>query len=231
MNDNKGFDPRIDRNYYSEEEVSANKNKKSLNGEDGMKKFFKRADFPFFLLGGFVLILLIFILVKLPGEDESVSKSSSINEKNVKELRQALDDIRNEIVEIRYNLSDSGSGSSSKEELAAFLNEIDKRFEEKISKIEIKVDALKKSVDEKQTVFSIKSGQPEVKAKKPLSSKKSETDLSQTSGKNIYHTVKKGDTLYSISRKYNVSVADIKQLNNMKTNSIQPGGKLLIKNN
>lgn len=45
---------------------------------------------------------------------------------------------------------------------------------------------------------------------------------------NVY-TVKKGDTLYSVSTKNGVSVATIKSLNKMKTNTIKIGQKLKLK--
>jgi len=47
--------------------------------------------------------------------------------------------------------------------------------------------------------------------------------------KKQYHNVVRGDTLYSISRKYGLSVEEIRRLNNLKQNqSIQPGQKLMV---
>ena len=43
-----------------------------------------------------------------------------------------------------------------------------------------------------------------------------------------YYTVKKGDTLYSISKKYNMSLQDLKNLNKLKSNDIKIGQKLKI---
>lgn len=43
------------------------------------------------------------------------------------------------------------------------------------------------------------------------------------------HTVQKGDTLYSISKKYNVTVSTLKSLNGLKADTIQLGKKLIIK--
>ena len=43
------------------------------------------------------------------------------------------------------------------------------------------------------------------------------------------HTVKKGDTLYKISRQYNVSVSTIKSINHLKSNLIKPKQKLKLK--
>lgn len=53
---------------------------------------------------------------------------------------------------------------------------------------------------------------------------------SQTSGKNIYHVVKKGDTLSSISRKYSISVSELRELNDLKKSAkLKNGRKLLVK--
>ena len=44
---------------------------------------------------------------------------------------------------------------------------------------------------------------------------------------NIY-TVQSGDSLYSIARKFNINVNDLKELNNLTTNNLSLGQKLLI---
>ncbi|GAB7257916.1 glucosaminidase domain-containing protein [Polaribacter sp. OB-PA-B3] len=44
-----------------------------------------------------------------------------------------------------------------------------------------------------------------------------------------YYMVKQGDTLYSISRKFNISVANLKAINNLEDNIISVGQKLLVK--
>ena len=51
---------------------------------------------------------------------------------------------------------------------------------------------------------------------------------SEAASSTVY-TVKKGDSLYKISRQYNVSVTTIKSLNNLKSNLIIPKQKLKIK--
>lgn len=50
----------------------------------------------------------------------------------------------------------------------------------------------------------------------------------QKTKQNVYK-VRKGDTLYSISRKFGVSVAALKKLNNLKDNTISIGQQLLVK--
>ena len=45
------------------------------------------------------------------------------------------------------------------------------------------------------------------------------------------YTVKSGDTLYSIARKYNTTLSDLINRNNLKTSNLSIGQKLIIPNN
>ncbi len=45
----------------------------------------------------------------------------------------------------------------------------------------------------------------------------------------LYHTVKEGETLYAISKEYNVSMADIRRTNSLYSDQLTPGVKLIIK--
>ena len=45
------------------------------------------------------------------------------------------------------------------------------------------------------------------------------------------YTVQRGDTLYSISQKFNIPVNKLKEINNLNTNTILPGQILIIKEN
>lgn len=47
--------------------------------------------------------------------------------------------------------------------------------------------------------------------------------------KNYYHRVRRGETLYYLSRKYGVSIEEIKQWNNRRHNTLRVGESLLIK--
>ncbi|MEW6162087.1 MAG: LysM peptidoglycan-binding domain-containing protein [Nitrospirota bacterium] len=44
-----------------------------------------------------------------------------------------------------------------------------------------------------------------------------------------YHTVKKGDTLSAISKRYSISVSELKEINNLRSVKLRPGQKLLVK--
>ncbi len=59
--------------------------------------------------------------------------------------------------------------------------------------------------------------------------KSSKTGKSHKTGKKvIYHTVRPGDSLWNLSRKYGVSVRDLQRWNGLKNHKIKPGTKLKI---
>ncbi|MDA8084581.1 MAG: LysM peptidoglycan-binding domain-containing protein [Nitrospiraceae bacterium] len=47
--------------------------------------------------------------------------------------------------------------------------------------------------------------------------------------KNLYHTVRKGDTLVSLSKKYSLSTAELKEINHLKSRRLKNGQRLLVK--
>ena len=65
----------------------------------------------------------------------------------------------------------------------------------------------------------------DVRTSKPGPKKQSKNDQPN------YHVVSKGETLYSISRKYSVDVTDIKKWNSLSSNSLEIGDKLKISAN
>jgi membrane-bound lytic murein transglycosylase D len=73
-------------------------------------------------------------------------------------------------------------------------------------------------VSNKKPSNAVIGKEPVTEAKKPVSNSGSTS-----------HTVTRGETLYSISRKYDVSVNDIKKWNNMADNEIMVGSKIIIK--
>ena len=81
----------------------------------------------------------------------------------------------------------------------------------------------------KTAVNVLKTGAQSVQ-KAPMNQKAS---LNQTPRalKGSTHTVQKGDTLYGISKKYGISVTQLKKINGLRTNDIQVGIRLKISTN
>lgn len=58
---------------------------------------------------------------------------------------------------------------------------------------------------------------------------KDEKDYKKVVDQNDQHTVEKGETLYRLSKKYSISVEDLKKINDLKSNDIFEGQVLYIK--
>lgn len=57
----------------------------------------------------------------------------------------------------------------------------------------------------------------------------SEKKSEQIASNESYHIVKRGDTLWDIAQKYNTSIRELKKINNMRSNRIRPGDRIIIK--
>lgn len=52
---------------------------------------------------------------------------------------------------------------------------------------------------------------------------------SSSTSDSVYHTVRRGDTLWGIAREYEVSVGQIEALNPRSVSSLQPGDRIRIR--
>jgi LysM repeat protein len=99
------------------------------------------------------------------------------------------------------------------EQLLGELGEFGEAFSKRFAKLEKEMQALKKRVKER--------GENEIKA--------ANSRAPQKTGETLYHTVSRGETLYGISRKYEVSVRRLVQLNELDVNRpIYVGQRILI---
>jgi len=93
----------------------------------------------------------------------------------------------------------------------------DKKYPKKIIKI---IETYNLYEFDKFTKKDLKRGKIEKPKKRNIKPKKSIPE---------YYQVKKGDTLYSVARKFKTTVALIKEVNGLKNNSLSIGQRLLVK--
>ncbi len=124
-------------------------------------------------------------------------------------------------------LTFGGCGRETPKEDSALINRRFEQLENKIAQLEAKstetkesltaLDSYAKTLEERIDTFT----QEIEKAPVPKQATSQE--------KKQYHNVVRGDTLYSISKKYGLSVDEILRLNNLNKNQpIQPGQKLMV---
>ena len=53
-------------------------------------------------------------------------------------------------------------------------------------------------------------------------------DHSEYTRQNVYHYAKKGETPTTIAKKYNLSIVELKQMNNLKSNTLKPNQRLIV---
>ena len=83
-----------------------------------------------------------------------------------------------------------------------------------------------KNPKDNETPQTLPKKMVEEKSQKAESSKSSKVSEKATNKR--YHTVRSGETLYSISRRHDLTVQKIRRLNKLNSSVIYPGQKLLL---
>lgn len=90
------------------------------------------------------------------------------------------------------------------------------------------------SVDEIKRANNLRDNRLQVGMKLEIPDRASNTVQTKRDGRSkkqepIYHTVKRGENLFRIAKKYNISVDELKRLNNLTDNRVSVGQKLIVK--
>jgi cell wall-associated NlpC family hydrolase len=112
------------------------------------------------------------------------------------------------------------------------LSSIARKYNTNAKKLK-KLNNLRSSVIQPKQRLVVKKIESKTSAKKNTAKKTSAATVASAENsawgyETLYHTVKKGDNLTSISRKYNVSISGIKKANNLKNSTIVTGRRLKI---
>lgn len=110
------------------------------------------------------------------------------------------------------------------------LGSIARKYHVTVSKIKSWNRLKRETIHVGQRLTIYRSGAPMAQVGKTSSGSNTKSSTNKQSTTNVRtHTVKKGETLSSISRKYGCTVNDIKKWNGLKSNTVKVGQKLKIK--
>ena len=121
-------------------------------------------------------------------------------------------------------------------EQAKAFEKFQERFERSEASASLRMDHITTSMEALQKQISeVRKAPPQASEKKisdkatsPATKKKS-SEQASAEPKMQYHTVAAGDTFYSISKRYNISLEDLLQMNRLDKNSpLQLGQKLVV---
>ena len=164
-----------------------------------------------------VLAVLLFLFWSIP-KPRQVAEDAS-----VMAIKTRIQQMESQLNAIEGNLAEL---QNLKSQLAA-SNEIGGRLDRLEASSSMRIGDL----DQKITELDKKMSQAMAQIKKSSSANKAAAQPKKKTPpkpKIRYHTVTAGETLYSISNKYGISLTTLKKVNNFKGNAIQPGQKLRV---
>ena len=176
----------------------------------------------FLFIGGIIVVvlILIFLLNGRSGVSEVTIDRIHNIEMRIAQLEgkiSSFTDLTNRVSELENKAVNFASAPTP--EAIRSIHSIDKRIE----KLESDISKLGSSA---QISASSDTGD---KQTVPASVAASQPPQTKKVDKTVYHTVKSGETLYSIARVYGVPVASIQKLNKLPDNSIKVGQRIIIK--
>ncbi len=213
-------------------------------------------ELPLILLGASLVTLIVFFVFFSPSVKESGSKS--VNNINIRSLEKRIADLEAILRNSEKkgaNLASSGSSGKTAtanpsiesykarvERVEAALSVKFNTLSQRLDTVTKKLSVLSKKINQqvhlsKKRKWAVKQYKNKkiqsktVKNKRPIHKKyKTVKKTKFNKKKSIFHVVKKGETLYAISRKYKISVNRLRALNKLtKKSAIYPGEMLLVK--
>lgn len=175
------------------------------------KKSFEKSSIPFALMGiGFLVLIILFVVFLAKTKNVVDKKQVAVLEKRLRQMEERMGKIQG-IDEKLILLETEGK------KFQMFIDRFD-RFETSMS---LRMDLIGKELENFQKkgakVKPVKTIVPE---QREISKKKTDT---------IYHQVHAGETLYQISRRYGLTVDELRSLNKLKPEAaIYPGQQLII---
>lgn len=164
-----------------------------------------------------VLALLVFLFWSIPKPRRAAEDPAMMEIKTqLQQMEQRLSTMEEALADLQ-NLKSQLAASN---ELGARVDRFEASFSMRLGDLDQKVSDLEKKISQ----VAVQKKQP-APAKKTAAKPRKKTPPKH---KIRYHTVAAGDTLYSISRKYGVSLATLKKINGLKGNAIQKGQKLRV---
>ena len=161
---------------------------------------------PFSWFGIGALILIILLMLVLGGTRGTVTGL----DKKLKKLEQRID-----------NLQDINDKVTQVLEQAQVFEPFNERFNRLEASMTLRMDQVVKGLN------ALRKKVAASRPKKTVSSRPAK--VAKKTAKKRYHTVRRGETLYSISRKYGLTVKKIRILNKLSHRAlIHPGQKLLV---
>lgn len=190
------------------------------------KKILGRTETPFVLMGiGLVIVVVAFYAIyPRGGEQDAFPDSGALSDRltqveekigGMEALLEELDALKKDIEPVKNAI--------------LRLDATDASMSTRLDRMEKQLASLQKEMEEIKNKTSAEAKSSAASTTKSTTSS-APAETKKTGAQAVYYEVQKGDTLYSISRRYGVSVKTIRDLNSLsEKDAIQPGQKLKVK--
>ena len=207
----------------------------------------KKNEFTMIIIAALVVTALVFFFLFRGSSTQESSEQGAVLTNGEDQIAPGFED-RISALEISLAKIASSSGRNENQAASRAISDLDGRITRIETAVNLKLDTLIERVDKLESRLSKlavvastppqkTAVKPEPKVKKPalapkkkvqVTKKEAETPKPKKTGQ--FHTVQKGETLWSISQKYSTTVSAIRKLNNLTPeDNIYPGSNLLVK--
>ncbi len=213
-----------------------NTNKKKYEQESVKKidtAFFKKNEFALILLGALLLtVIIFFVFFRSPEKSESPvaarepASSYDTLEKRISALEKAG------TMEGKTIALDDKENAAGMGELANRVTQLETVSLVKFDSLVERLESLEKKIAQLKTapVKPKPAVKAPVKKSPPVAKVPVKKAVKKEKKASIFHTVTKGETLYSISKKYKTTVPALKKLNNLsEKDKIFPGNNIIVR--
>ncbi len=188
----------------------------------------KKNEFALIILGALLLTLVIFfVFTRTSGKKhDTVKQGIASSPAGFSGFEKRIEAVEKKLAEI--------SGTDSSEVKNNAVRDIDERLTRLETAVSLKFDTLSGKLARLETAISRlkkQAGSVHVASKQAVPVKKIVKKTAEKHDKaSMFHTVRKGETLYSISKKYHTSVKALRKLNHLSVNDkIYPGTNILVR--
>ena len=244
--------PAESKIYDSGKETRQQKNAPGVSDMAQGTSLLKKNEFTMIIVAALVVTGLVFFFFFTGPSAQESKKSGTASTKGQNSLAPGFED-RISALEIALAKIASASGQNESQAASRAVSDLDERMTRVESAVNLKLDTLIERVTKLERRLSklavaaptpapkpVVKPKPEIKqsvvpAKPPVPEKKvqvvkKKAKTSKPKKPSRFHTVQKGETLWSISQKYKTNVAAIRRLNNLTPeDKIYVGTNLMVK--
>ncbi len=187
----------------------------------------KEMQMPLIITGAGIIVLVIFVVLMISGKPDADDRIRRLEGRiiELENLGPRIAEIKESLARLQVQPRVAGESGPIEERVA----ELESTVPPKLAAIESTLAQIEKQLE---SVVSRRAADSDTPAPAPKPADADETATKTVTVKKTkpqYHTVETGETVYQISRRYNVSVEELVEMNKLGDQMIiRPGQRLLI---